>query len=267
MTFGERELKRGDVGRDVTELQLRLAGFMGTVWDGDFGPLTEQQVIVFQRDVMAMPDPSGIVDQATYDALDAFAARFPISFDGNLGCTVCPHGGGGNCTGERFGQGRFLAVFHDREQSERSHQYEFPGLHKAVLHTYRAFSFYAEAAGLPSPLITSGYRCHVNNILKGRRSTNHMGKALDFTFSTAGTNLDLRAVCQQARQLLVDKSFCQVRWDHPNQKALEPGVQERPGEFTAPTWVHLDVREYDRPRYLGDHFFVRSAEALDQKQL
>ncbi|RMG66134.1 MAG: peptidoglycan-binding protein [Bacteroidetes bacterium] len=267
MIFGERELRRGDAGKDVTELQLRLAGFMGTVWDGDFGPLTEQQVTSFQRDVMELTDPSGVVDQATYAAMDAFAARFPIPFDGNLGCTVCPHGGGGNCPGERFGQGRFAGVFHNPDHGERSHQHEYPGMHKAVLHTFRAFAFYAEKAGLPAPVITSGYRCHINNILKGRRSTNHMGKALDFSFSTAGTNRDLRDLCQEARQLLMDKSFCQVRWDNPNQKALEPGVQERPGEFTAPTWVHLDVREYDRDRYLADTFFVRTPEALDKKDL
>lgn len=266
MTFGQRVLQRGDQGRDVTELQLRLAGFMGTVWDGVFGPLTEQQVRVFQRDVMAMATPTGVVDAAVYAALDAFAARFPISFAGNLGCTVCPHGGGGQCGGDRFGQGRFAGVYHT-EKVERAHQYEYPGMHKAVLHTYRAFAFYAEGAGLPAPVITSGYRCHINNILKGRRSTNHMGKALDFSFSTAGTTLDLRTICEQARQLLVDKSFCQIRWAQPNQKALEPGVQERPGEFTAPTWVHLDVREYDRLRYLAEAYFVRSAEALDAKAL
>lgn len=41
MKIGEKPLQRGDKGANVEELQLRLAGFRGTVWDGDFGPGTE----------------------------------------------------------------------------------------------------------------------------------------------------------------------------------------------------------------------------------
>ena len=52
MIFGDRNLQDGDKGADVAELQLRLAGFLGTVWDGDFGPNTEKQVKAFQQDYM-----------------------------------------------------------------------------------------------------------------------------------------------------------------------------------------------------------------------
>ena len=45
MQYGERELKRGCKGPDVVELQTRLAGFRGTMPDGDFGPGTERQVM------------------------------------------------------------------------------------------------------------------------------------------------------------------------------------------------------------------------------
>jgi len=41
-------LQKGQLGDDVVELQLRLAGFRGTLLDGDFGPGTELQAKVFQ---------------------------------------------------------------------------------------------------------------------------------------------------------------------------------------------------------------------------
>jgi len=43
MEYGDRELKKGTKGLDVRELQIRLAGFRGTMPDGDFGPGTELQ--------------------------------------------------------------------------------------------------------------------------------------------------------------------------------------------------------------------------------
>lgn len=43
MTYGERELSLGCEGPDVAELQIRLAGFMGTEADGVFGPGTRTQ--------------------------------------------------------------------------------------------------------------------------------------------------------------------------------------------------------------------------------
>ncbi|HEX6266053.1 MAG TPA: peptidoglycan-binding domain-containing protein, partial [Burkholderiales bacterium] len=77
--YGERELKRGCKGPDVAELQLRLAGFRGTLPDGDFGPGSERQVMSFQGDFMGIV-PTGVVDRATMRAIDAFARRFPIDF-------------------------------------------------------------------------------------------------------------------------------------------------------------------------------------------
>ena len=43
MEDGARELQKGTKGLDVRELQIRLAGFRGTMPDGDFGPGTELQ--------------------------------------------------------------------------------------------------------------------------------------------------------------------------------------------------------------------------------
>jgi len=60
-------------------VQLRLAGFRGTVPDGDFGPGTERQAMSFQGDFMKIP-PTGVVDRATMQAIDGFAKRYAIDF-------------------------------------------------------------------------------------------------------------------------------------------------------------------------------------------
>ncbi len=98
MGYGERDLVRGAGGEDVVELRMRLAGFRGTVPDGDFGPGTELQVTSFQRHWMRRPRPHGRVDDETFAAIDDFAAAHPIDFR-KLACSC------GLCGG--FGQGKY----------------------------------------------------------------------------------------------------------------------------------------------------------------
>lgn len=279
MKFGDRTLRILSKGKDVEELQLRLAGFAGTVWDGDFGQKTKNQVMIFQRDFMNLANPTGVVDTDTFTALDIFANQYPIDFDADLRCPPKPGSTSEFCTCQGFGQNRYRKIYlkttsplvldWDRAGeivfSESKHQYEYPGIHKAVLHTYRAFLFYAPREKFISPRLTSGYRCHIDNIAQKRNSTNHMGKAIDFSFDIA-TGQNKRTVCNEARNLLVQKSNCQIRWNQKNQKALEPGHPAVGREFTADTWVHLDVREYDE-KFLHDRFFVKNLEQLDSKEL
>ncbi len=278
MKFGARTLRMRSKGKDVEELQLRLAGFSGTVWDGDFGAKTKNQVKQFQRDFMNTARPDGIVGPKTFTALNIFANRYSLDFDD----IACPAKAGDDsefCSCKGFGQQRFKKLFLKTrspmvldwsrsgkdEMSESKHQYEYPGIHKAVLHTYRAFLFYADTGKYIKPRITSGYRCHINNVNRRRTSTNHMGKALDFSFNVR-RGKDKREVCNDARELLVEKSNCQIRWNKKNLKALEPGHPGVGREFTADTWVHLDVRQYD-DKYLQDRFFVTSEKELDNKEL
>lgn len=279
MKFGERTLRILSKGRDVEELQLRLAGFAGTVWDGDFGRKTKNQVMLFQRDFMNLAHPTGIVDNNTFIALDVFAGQYPVNFN-DLNCPAKTGSNSDICNCLGFGQYRFRKAYlkstsplvldwsrnGDATFSESRHQYEYPGIHKAVLHTYRAFMFYTRNSKFKSPRITSGYRCHIDNVARKRTSTNHMGKALDFSFDVA-PGVDKRKACNEARELLVQKSNCQLRWYEKNQKALEPGHPGVGAEFTADTWIHLDVRQYDPDKYLLDRFFVRSAKELDSKEL
>ncbi len=250
MKFGEKTLTRGDKGPEVTELQLRLSGFRGTTWDGGFGPGTELQVIAFQRDYMGINDPSGIVDASTFQAIKRFAEEFPIDFK-KLNCAC------GKCKG--FGNGRYKGEYRaGKARTERTHKYEYPGIHKAILHAFRAAQFYAVRAGFDRPFFTCGYRCWINNQQRGRQSTNHMGKAIDIDLPMrpGDDKKDDRNRCDAVRAVLVEKCNFQTGWGAANQKALEPS-------HIAPTWVHMDVRCY-ASKYLADAFFIKKPEELDK---
>jgi len=249
MAFADNPIQRGDKGADVIELQLRLSGFRGTVWDGNFGPGTELQVMTFQRDVMGMDAPNGIVDSDMFEALNQFASKFPVDFN-TVRCSC------NECTG--FGQDRFEGSFRvGKPHVEAFHRREYPGIHKAILHAYRAACFYLDGAGFPIPGLTSGYRCWIHNDSKGRKSTNHMGKALDLDFPIlpGEDKRDDGIRCDEARGVLVEKAGFQIGWHGSNRKALEPSN-------IAPTWIHMDVRCY-APNYLADEHFVKSSDLLD----
>lgn len=242
MAFGDKTLRRGMYGDDVIELQLRLAGFRGTIWDGDFGPGTELQVMTFQREVMNDSSPDGIVGPQTFKALDKFIRDFSIDM-AQLEC-VC-----GKCNG--FGNGlhkdKYLI---GQPKLEMYYQYEYPGIHQAILHTFRAVLFYSKRLGFPKPVITCGYRCHEHNRQKGRTSTNHMGKALDFDFSLkpGEDKRDDQKRCDAFRGRMVEFANFQIGWGAVNRKALEPSE-------IAPIWIHMDVRNYER-KYLDEKYFV-----------
>lgn len=245
----DTDLGRGSIGPAVLDLQLRLAGFRGSMWDGDYGPGTELQVSAFQRDVMWHDTPSGQADGDTLSALRTFAADHPLDF-GKLRCP-CQ-------TCEGFGQDRFEGEYRDGEPHvEAYHHREYPGIHRAILHATRAASFYLARAGLGQAAITSGYRCWVRNEQRNRKTTNHMGKAIDIDLPMlqGEDKQDDRDRCDQARSILVDKSGFQTGWSGANRKALEPSN-------IAPTWVHMDVRCY-QPRYLSTEYFVKDEASLD----
>jgi len=249
MRFGEQDLVRNDQGPMVEELQIRLAGFRGTIPDGKFGPGTELQVMEFQRNYMRVGRPSGIVDHDTFIKLDEFADGYPINFD----ALKCPCG---ECDG--FGNGRFRNRYRSNcPHTEAYYRYEYPGLHRMLLWAVRALEFYYPNETF---IITSGYRCHDRNLQKKRTSTNHHGKAIDLDIALM-PNEDKRddmQRCDDIRGKLVETASAQIGWDAHNRKSLEPA-------YIAPTWVHYDVRNYNRRKYLADRFFCRSQEQLDHK--
>lgn len=249
MKFGEKTLQRGNKGPDVEVLQLLLAGFLGTDWDGDFGPGTELQVMAFQQDYMKMNAPPGIVSDETFTAIRHFAQTYSIDFE-KIKC-LC-----GECNG--YGKNRFKNKYRTgKPKIETYYRYEYPGIHKAILNTFRAAQFYADQAGFDIPYPTSGYRCWVNNTQKNRHSTNHMGKALDIDFPLKATE-DKRDDCNRCdavRGLLVEKCGFQIGWAANDKKALEPA-------HIAPSWIHMDVRCYSR-KYLNTKYFAKNTQDLD----
>ena len=87
------ELKNGDRGGSVLRVQdeLYARGYLAEEGDGQYGQRTETAVMAFQQDNNL--DPTGIVDDATYDLLvnseDARMrkARQRLTELGYLGCS------------------------------------------------------------------------------------------------------------------------------------------------------------------------------------
>ena len=247
--YGEREIRRDCKGADVVELQIRLAGFRGTLPDGDFGPGTERQVMSFQRDYMKRDEPTGVVDRATMVAIDEFAEDFPIDFR-KLRCPC------GECDG--FGQGQFKGLFAaGQPKIEAFHRYEYPGIHRMLLWAVRAAFFYMPEHRF---VLTSGYRCSVDNKNHGRTSTNHHGKAIDFDIAPKpGENKRTDMLkCDAARGRIVATADAQVGWAAIDRKALEPSD-------IAPTWIHYDVRCYEA-KYLRDDAFCTGLKSLNKRK-
>jgi Putative peptidoglycan binding domain len=238
-------IREHDQGPAVVELQIRLAGFRGTIPDGDFGGGTKLQVQRFQADVMGHTAPSGVFDAATKAALDAFAQTHPVDFT-QLSCPC------GQCGG--FGRAINRGVYYGASQVEAFHRYEYPGIHRMLLWAYRAAQFYAGRQGWQLK-VNSGYRCSIDNLAHNRRTTNHMGKAIDISYIGNPTYAQKASRSNSLRGMLVHDASGQVGWAAPNRKALEPAN-------IAPTWVHYDVRCY-APKYLADKYFVKTRAALD----
>jgi len=259
MIYGSRELRRGDKGEDVVELQIRLSGFGGGVPDGDFGPGTEKSVAQFRRDYMVLEEKNEIVvTRLTFEAIDKFADEFPINFEAlKCPCSTDPQFKGWENTCDGWGKGQFKNVYREgKPKIEAYHKYEYPGIHRCILWTSRAVNFY-----FPEYKLTynCGYRCDERNKQKGRYSTNHCGKALDTDVprtQSEDRNDDAKR-CDEIRTKMVKKCGCQIGWTLLNKKSLEPSN-------IAPTWVHQDVRCFS-PEYLTDNFFCKTLEELDNR--
>jgi len=246
--FGSRILRVGDTGDDVQEMKIRLSGFKNaSVPNTEFDNQFKSTVMSFQRDYMKI-QPSGECDLQTYDASDRLATEFPFgsawTTQGKLKCpcndSAC------QVTNSGFGHNDNDGVYRtNKPETEAYHAKEYLGIHRMLLWAVRAVYFYNPQY---TWTINSGYRCRVDNTLRGRQSTNHMGKAIDIDPGGA-------TECDDARRRIIQKSNGQVAWNSTNKKALEPSN-------IAPTWVHFDVRTFDQA-YLTSDFFVTNEIDLD----
>jgi hypothetical protein len=253
--------RRGDRGKAILEINIRLAGFGGLLPTEDFTEMTERGVKQFQRDYMNMENPTGVADIATLMKIDEFCEIYRENVD-NYKCPCNKCGG--------FGKGQFKNKYLRTSRIERWHKYEYPGMHQSLLWAVSASRFYftKKLNGEYSiESIDSGYRCWVNNNNKvpKRESTNHMGKAVDLHFNKNGARF------KSDMDLLREKIYCDYI-GAPKQGGsfgwlsdkfgLEP-KKFTSGEKGATTWVHLDVREFNRVNYLKDEFFIKSNNEMN----
>lgn len=258
-----KTLRKGDSGKVVSELRIRLAGFGGVLPGTEFDDSLEKAVKQFEKDVMARAE-TGIVDNAFAVRLDQFAKDWSLNFEKQLKCDCS------KCTG--FGSGRRKGEYSNaKSKLELYHKYEYPGIHRSLLWASRAIMFYCtldHKDKIRFLKFSSGYRCHDNNAIHKRSSTNHMGKAVDMAFEgfrdkkwTRDTIKDLENVKKDAnsiRDVAQTRMNAQINWGSKDRFSLEPGS----GKVSAPTWVHMDVREWSA-KHLADEYFAKSQTALD----
>ena len=258
-------IRLGEISDRVMELRIRLAGFGGLKPGEAFDDDTLAAVKTFEKDVMGKDSPTGIVDIAIAQRLDQFAVDWPISFS-QLKCKC------GKCGG--FGDGSHKGVYRGKHQGiEAYHDYEYPGIHRALLWGARALMFYCTVDlkdSIRFQQIADGYRCRIENKMKGYHTSNHMGKALDMHFETYSDQEWNRktlsgdenfASCNEVRKLATTRLNASVRWKNPGRFGLEPGGKDvRNSE--AYDWVHLDVREWPKSS-LDASYFIKTKEELE----
>lgn len=249
---GQGCIKDGDDNKLVQELNIRLAGFGGNVPTTKFTTRTVDMIKQFQKDYMEI-EPTGTVCGNTLKAIDEFEAKYPIVFS-ELKCDC------GVCTG--FGQGKYTTEKQNAAIAEKSRKYEYPGIHRSLLWAYKAMMFYMskkEGGKFSINKISSGYRCHEDNKIHGRSSTNHMGKAIDIHFNKNGVRTkeitDVEAIRDK---IIIPTNKAQINWGSKDKFSLEPS---RNASFVATTWIHMDVRQFSL-EYLKDEFFANSAAKI-----
>ena len=146
---------------------------------------------------------------------------------------------------------------------EKYHFYEYPGIHRSLVFAFRGAMFYYNEKRQPelSLKVESGYRCYSQMKAKDRFTCNHLGKALDLhVYEKAGVdwarNAEKRAAySDDLREHFRQKCAAHTNWTKRNAFSLEP-------RNIAPTWVHLDVREFSM-QYLKESFFAKNNDVLN----
>jgi hypothetical protein len=272
-------------GLDVWELQIKLLGWgsgsdndeIGNVLDpvrvtGKFDSTTRDAVMRFQK-ALTLP-VTGIVDSATFFAIDKEAALYPLfthemkcpclkgDNDGPILCKCEKHDESGKCaTG--FGKGRFAGKYlldgtsADSEKLDLYDKKEYDGIDKALLWAVRGLM---RRAAVKRAVITAGYRCWEDNYhrtdelrWRHRKLTFHLGKALEFYHdgqcARIGAHWKNDLVCdkcERIRSVALDKCGFQLGWQEPNRVSVADGRKDAPPP-AAPVAVHVNtVRRLDR---------------------
>ena len=261
---GERFcIKKGSPKSElIREINIRLAGFGGNVPTDEFTDRTEKMVKQFQRDYMKVAE-TGKVCGNVLRAIDEFQKKYSIHFD-DIKCNC------GDCNG--FGKEKYPDEFGDSSITEMFRKYEYPGIHRSLVWALKSVIFYTSVTekklGYTVKCISSGYRCHKNNKIHKRTSTNHMGKALDIHFYKNGIrkNVLIKDMEDVRENIYIKYIGAQLKWPSKNKFSIEPTRKSYLAEFIAPSWIHFDVREFEK-KYLEKNYFAKSIEDVNGKSI
>lgn len=252
-------IKLGDKGALIEEINIRLMGFGGTAAEGksfeEFTTKTEAAVKRFQEHYMGVAG-TGKVCGAVLVALDEFRTKFPIRFSSMLcQCKHCKGFGNRYNTSEKSG-------VKNKAGTSWVNGREYPGIHRALIWGFRAALFYTSvkdvALGYKFLKVSSGYRCWMDNNAHSRRTTNHMGNALDLQFTKGGAKTRCAGadVDNLRSKIFIARMGAQLSWPNKNKLSLEPA------SAGATSWVHVDVREFD-DRLKADRYYATSQAMAD----
>ncbi|MDG5817093.1 peptidoglycan-binding domain-containing protein [Chitinispirillales bacterium ANBcel5] len=267
-----KSYKKGDTGKIVEEINIRLAGFGGGVPSDVFDDLTETKVKNFEKLYMKRGNPKGIVDMAVAEAIDEFGEAYTISvrlFD-QLKCK-CPAMSDVTVKCNGYGNGKYLNEFSGASTREAFHRYEYPGIHRSLLWAVRGLQFHLLQNTTKYRLhgFSSGYRCYGSTV-------NHRGKAVDILYEVerngnwinrnTQSDADRRVVAEQVRTICQKREVLNatVDWVMP---ASKDRFSLESVDTGATTWVHVDVREFSRNKYLIDKFFCTSPNEMNGDKL
>lgn len=258
----------------IREINIRLAGFGGNVPTDVFTPRSERMIRQFQRDYMKVSE-TGKVCGNVLKAIDEFCETYKFIFS-EIKCKCTTKGKVtndvllgkatlNNCNG--FGDGSNKGKYVKSGNSEKSHAYEHPGLHRSLLFALKAVKFYMDKINTKYKYdsISSGFRCRFHSVFMSTQTTNHMGKALDVLFNyEKGGRAQKQTDLDTIRKDYFEKYLGATYWTKNSNKEKCFGLETY--AQGAKTWVHFDVREFD-DEHLTDNFFCKIEEIFKGKSI
>ncbi|GAA4152133.1 hypothetical protein GCM10022217_06670 [Chryseobacterium ginsenosidimutans] len=269
-------IKKGDKNEVIREINIRLAGFGGNVPTDEFTDKTEKMIKQFQKDYMKVPE-TGKVCGNVLRAIDEFSINFDLSATvwNQLGCSCSTKGkevvsklravkelNKCNNFGDKTGE---------NTEPEKSNKYEFPGIHRSLLFGLKAALFYLSKQKTYSfGKISSGYRCRFKNF----KTTNHQGKAIDIQFDKGKWQIrgqlykNIAELTKIREDIFYKYLNAKTSWTEKNSFSLEPiGLNSDNSLVDSNhtySWIHLDVREFDK-KYMDDKYFCKNSASLNGK--
>jgi len=206
---------------NTTQLQIALCSLGSGVPDGVVGSKTRSAILRFSE-LMVIDNTEAEVQYKLKAIFDQYAPSFS-----DVKCKC------GNCSG--YGNGLHDGEYRDgKHRIEAYYNYEYPGISSLTVWATVLIQAMFEQYDFR---YSSGYRCWNDNHSHRRKSTNHMGKALDLRPNY--DDPDKRQCVANDVRTFFSQQDIQIGWARKNALSFEPGS-------IAPTWIHTDCRCFDR---------------------